>query len=181
MSAPDALETLRRHDPAAGLAPAEAEARERLRRTIVAEPVPAPAGRKPRGRGRLVLVVAALALVLSAAAAWGVYTIAADSPEEVRRELEQIKTTIPLPPGAAWDEPGLRDDSVYGRGMALTIALSQATCKWLRYWDEGDAARRADALSALRGLRALMPLHPEGAPEDVGGYDENTLRYMDDL
>jgi hypothetical protein len=181
MPAPDALETLRRNDPGAGLAPADAEARETLRRAIVAEPVEAVRGRRaPRRHLRLVLVGAALALVLSAGA-WGVYTVAADSPETVRREFEQAKTTVPLPPGAAWETPVIPQDSVYGEGMAMIMAIGQASCHWLRYWEEGDAEQRADALEGIRGIRALMWPHPEGAPEDVGGYDESSLSYMDAL
>jgi hypothetical protein len=29
-------------------------------------------------------------------------------------------------------------------------ALYQAECAWLRYWDEGDAAQKAEALAGYR-------------------------------
>lgn len=177
MPAPDALDTLRRHDPAAALPPAEADARERLHRAIVAEPVRSRPEKRPRRRGRLVLVAAAVALVLSAAA-WSLYSGSLDTPETVSREFDDATKSIPLPPGETWDEPYL-PDGLYGQRAALMAALAQAECAWLRYWDEGDAAQRSEALVGIRKLRTLMPLHPQGAPEEVGGYDESSLRATD--
>jgi hypothetical protein len=179
MPAPDVLELLRRDDPARELQPARAEARERLRQAIVAEPVPTPPRRAPRRRARLVLVAAALALIVSAGA-WGVYSTL-DSPETVRSEFEDATRTIPLPPGAAWQDPNLDENGLYGQRAGLMHALYQAECAWLRYWDEGDAAQKAEALAGFRQVRALMPLHSEGASEDVGGYDAGTLRSFDQM
>ncbi|MGH3043014.1 MAG: hypothetical protein ACRDNG_14985 [Gaiellaceae bacterium] len=51
----------------------------------------------------------------------------------------------------------------------------------LRYWSEGDTAQRSEALAGFRQVQALMPLHPEGAPEEAGGYDAGLLRYFDTL
>ena len=180
MPAPDALNTLRRHDPAASLAPAEPEARERLRRAIVAEPVRPEPEKRPRRRGLLVVVAAALALVVTAAA-WSVYSVALDSPETVRQDFAEVTRTIPLPPGAAWEEPDLDENGWYSQQAGLMNALYQAACAWLRYWDEGDAAQKAEALAGFRRVRALMPLHPEGALEDVGGFDQSSLDFYDRL
>jgi len=60
-------------------------------------------------------------------------------------------------------------------------ALYQAECAWWRYWDEGDAAQKAEALAGFRQVRTLMPLHPDGASEDVGGYDDSSLRFIDQM
>jgi hypothetical protein len=179
MPAPDVIELLRRTDPARELQPATADARERLRQAIVAEPVPTPPRRAARRRARLVLVAAALALIVSAGA-WGVYSTL-DSPETVRSEFEEATKTIPLPPGAAWADPNLDENGWYGQQAGLMHALYQAECAWLRYWDEGGAAQKAGALAGFRRVRALMPLHPEGASEDVGGYDAGTLRFFDQM
>jgi hypothetical protein len=178
MPAPDVLELLRHADPAHELQPASADARERLRQEILADPLPTPSRRAPRRRARLVLVAAALALFLSAGA-WGVYSTL-DSPETVRSEYEDVTKTIPLPPGAVWEELDL-EEGFYGQQAALMMALYQAECAWWRYWDEGDAAQKAEALAGFRQVRALMPLHPEGASEDVGGYDARSLRFTDQM
>ena len=179
MPAPDVLELLRRTDPARELQPASADVRERLRQAIVAEPVPGPSRRAPRRRARLVLVAAVLALIVSAGA-WGVYNTL-DSPETVRDEFEDATKTIPLPPGAAWEDPNLDENGWYGQQAGLMHALWQAECAWWRYWDEGDAAQKAEALAGFRHVRALMPLHPDGASEDVGGYSAELLRSIDNM
>ena len=178
MPAPDVLELLRRTDPARELQPASADVRELLRQEILAEPVPAPSRRARRRRARLVLVAAVLALIVSAGA-WGVYNTL-DSPETVRSDYEDVTKTIPLPPGAAWEELDL-EDGFYGQRAGLMMALFQAECAWWRYWDEGDAAQKAEALAGFRQVRALMPLHPEGASEDVGGYSAELLRSIDSM
>jgi hypothetical protein len=179
MPAPDVLELLRRTDPARELQPASPDVRERLRREILAEPVPTPSRRTPRRRARLVLVAAALALFLSAGA-WGVFS-ALDSPETVRSDFEDVTKTIPLPPGATWQDPNLDENGLYGQQAGLMHALFQAECAWWRYWDEGNAAQKSEALAGFRQVRALMPLHPEGASEDVGGYDAGSLRFTDQM
>jgi hypothetical protein len=179
MPASDVLELLRRTDPARELQPASPDARERLRQAIVIEPAPTPPRRAPRRRARLVLVAAALALIVSAGA-WGVYSTL-DSPETVRSDFEDATRTIPLPPGSAWADPNLDENGLYGQEAGLMHALSQAECEWLRYWAEGDAAQKAEALAGFRQVRALMPLHPEGASEDAGGYDAGTLSFFDQM
>jgi len=179
MPAPDVLELLRRTDPAGELQPVAADARERLRQAIVAEQAPPSPRRAPRRRARLVLVAAALALIVSAGA-WGVYN-SLDSPETVRSEFEDATRTIPLPPGAAWADPNLDENGWYGQRAGLMHALYQAECAWLRYWEEGDEAQKAEALTGYRQVRALMPLHPEGASEDVGGFSAGSLRFVDEM
>jgi hypothetical protein len=177
MPAPDVLELLRSTDPARELQPASAEARERLRQAIVVVPAQTGPRRAPRRRARLVLVAVALALIVSAGA-WGVYS-SLDSPETVRSEFEDATRAIPLPPGAAWEDPNLDENGWYGQQAGLMHALWQAECAWWRYWDEGDAAQKAEALAGFRRVRALMPLHPDGASEDVGGFSSESLRFID--
>jgi hypothetical protein len=141
MPAPDVVELLRRTDPARQLQPASADARERLRQQILAELEPAPSRRAPRRRTRLVLVAAAIALILSAGA-WGVYNMTLDSPETVRSEFAEATATIPLPPGAAWEEPDLDENGWYGQQAGLMHALYQAECAWLRYGTKATPPRR---------------------------------------
>ncbi len=179
MPAPDVLDTLRGHDPAAGLAPADADARERLRRAIVAEPVASEPGKRSRRRGRLVLVAAALALVLSAAA-WGLYSGSLDTPETVRREFDEVTRSIPLPPGTTWEEPYL-PEGLYGEEAGLSIAQHQATCAWFEYWNQGNAAQRVEALAGFERVRATMTPRRPGAFEEEPGYSKDMLRWYDSL
>ena len=69
--------------------------------------------------------------------------------------------TIPLPPGAAWEEPDLDENGWYGQQAALMMALYQAECAWSRYWDEGDAAQKAEALA---GFRQVTGAHAAPSP-----------------
>jgi hypothetical protein len=163
------------------MAPCARACRRHRRRDVVAEPtIPTPAARSAGRRGRIALVAAVLALAL-AGAGWGVYSAAFDSPETVRSDFRDVTAAIPLPPGATWEEPIPDEEGLYGQQAGLMIALGQATCAWLGYWEDGDAGQKAEALAGFRRVRALMPLHPEGAPEEAGGYDAGSLRYFDEL
>lgn len=99
----------------------------------------------------------------------------------MRSDFEDVTKTIPLPPGATWKDPNLDENGLYGQRAGLMHALYQAECAWWRYWDEGDAAQKAEALAGFRQVRTLMPLHPDGASEDVGGYDDSSLRFIDQM
>jgi len=178
MPAPDLLELLRRNDPARGLPAAPAEARERLRQAILAEQVPARSRRASRRRLRLVLAAAVLALVL-AAAGWGLQSSLLDTAETVRGDFAEVTATIPLPPGAAWEEPDLDENGWYGQEAALMMAQWQATCAWFEYWNEGDSAQRAEALAGFERLRATMQPRRPGALEDEGGHHASSLRGYD--
>lgn len=178
MPAPDLLELLRRNDPARGLPAAPADARERLRQAIVAEQVPARSRRTSRRRLRLVLVAAVLALVL-AAAGWGLQSSLLDTAETVRGDFAEVTATIPLPPGAAWEEPDLDENGWYGQEAALMMAHWQATCAWFQHWNEGDSAQRAEALAGFERLRATMQPRRPGAREDEGGHHASSLRGYD--
>lgn len=180
MPAPDVFELLREHDPARELRPATAEARDRLRRSIVATHVPGPVRPARRRHGHVALVAAVVALGL-AAAGWGFYSAVLDTPETVRGDFADVTSAIPLPPSASWKRPNLDEDALYGRQAALMTALGQATCAWLGYWSDGNRAQRAEAISGFQQVRALMPLHEEGAPEEAGGYDAGSLRNFDAL
>lgn len=177
---PDVIELVREQDPARDLQPMTREARERLRRSIVVTPVPGSARTARRRYGRIAFVAAVVALGL-AAAGWNFYSSVLDKPETVRTEFAEVTTTIPLPPGGSWEQPNLQKDALYGRRAALVIALDQATCAWLGYWSDGKPAQRAEAISGFKQVRALMPLHPAGAPEEVGGFDVSSLRAYDQI
>jgi hypothetical protein len=178
MPAPDALETLRRHDPAAALPPAEDDARQRLCRAIVAEPVRPGLDNGRRRRGFLVLVAAVLALMVTAAG-WGLRSSVLDTAQTVRGDFEDVTATIPLPPGVAWSDPNLDEDGFYGQEAALMMAHWQATCAWFEYWNEGDSAQRAEALAGFERLRATMKPRRPGAFEDEGGHHASSLRGYD--
>ena len=180
MPAPDVLELLRKHDPARGLPPASTTARETLRRSIVTVPIAEPRRRASRPRGRIALAAAVLALAL-AAGGWALQAAIFDTASTVRDDFADVTATIPLPPGAAWQSPSLDGDALYGRQAALMLALGQASCAWLDYWNEGNTSQQAEALTGLRRIRALMPLHEAGAQEEAGGYDAASLRYFDRL
>jgi hypothetical protein len=180
MPAPDVLELLRQHDPARELLPAPAAARERLRRFIVATHVPGPV-RPARRRYRRIVLVAAVGALGLAAAGWGFYSAVLDTPETVRSDFADVTGTIPLPPGASWEQPNLDEDALYGRQAGLMLALYQATCAWLGYWSDGTPSQRAEAISGFRQIRTLMPLHRKGAPEEAGGFDAGSLRHYDAL
>lgn len=177
MPAPDTFELLRRLDPAAHLAPAEPDARERLRRSIVATPVRQEPRRTPRSRGRVVLIVAVLALVL-AAAGWGLRGSFLNDAQTARGEFDEAAAMLRLPPGATWSDPHL-DDGFYGEGAGLMFAQSQATCAWFEYWNEGDAAQRAEAVAGFERIRATMTPRRPGAWEDEPGYSADSLRFYD--
>lgn len=176
MPAPDLLELVRRNDPARGLPAAPADARERLRQAIVDEQVPARSRRTSRRRLRLVLVAAVLALVL-AAAGWGLQSFL--DAETVRGDFAEVTATIPLPPGATWEEPDLDENGWYGQEAALMMAHWQATCAWFQHWEEGDSAQRAKALAGFERLRATMQPRRPGAREDEGGHHASSLRAYD--
>jgi hypothetical protein len=180
MPAPDVLELVQKHDPARGLPPASATARETLRRSIVTTPSAEPRRRASRPRGRIALAFAVLALAL-AAGGWALQSAVFDTSETVRDDFADVTATIPLPPGAAWQRPSLDQDALYGQRAALMLALGQASCAWLEYWSDGDSAQRAEALTGLRQVRAFMPLHAAGEPEDAGGYDAGSLRFFDGM
>jgi hypothetical protein len=180
MPAPDALDTLRRHDPAAVLPPAEADARERLRRAIVATPVQREPRRLLRSRWRVALVAAVVALVV-AAGGWGLRSSVLETAQTVRDDFDDVTATIPLPPGAAWSDPNLDADDWYGEQMGLFIAQHQATCAWFEYWNEGDAAQRAEATRGFERVRATMFPRRDDAFEDEAGYSGSMLRFYDSL
>jgi hypothetical protein len=119
-----------------------------------------------------------LALAL-AAGGWALQSAVFSTSETVRDDFADVTTAIPLPPGAAWQGPSLDEDALYGQRAALMLALGQASCAWLEYWSDGDSAQRAEALTGLRQVRALMPLHRPGEPEEAGGYDAGSLRFFD--
>jgi hypothetical protein len=180
----DVLALVRAHDPARTLAPATPEEREGLRRSVVATPT-APyrrARRRPLRAAALVVAATVAALAL-AAAGWAVYASVFGTPAQVRREFAAETARIPLPPGAWWRAPDLDEHGLYGGRAGRMAALGQATCAWFGYWDRGfrrgDGTQTRAAVAGFGHVRALMPLHPDGAPEDVGGYDAGSLAALD--
>ena len=177
---PDVLELVRAHDPARTLAPASDAEREALRLRVLATPVRSRRARRVRPLAvALAVLVAALAL---ATAGWGVYETVFQTADDVRADFDTQTAGIPLPPGVEWRVPDL-EEGLYVGPAARIMALEQAACAWLEEWDgayrAGQAGRMAAATDGLGRVRALMPLHPAGASEDVGGYDETALAFYD--
>jgi hypothetical protein len=176
MPADAVLDLLRRHDPASGLEPLDPGGRERVRAAIVAAPLP-----RSRPRLRRAALVAAVAAAVLAAGGWTLYetVFAGPTAQDVRSDFGRVTRTIPLPPGARWHVPDLDEQGVYPGPQARMIALLQATCAWFGYWRQGGPGERASALGAESRIRALMPVHREGMPEDAGGFDATSLRAYD--
>jgi hypothetical protein len=89
---------------------------------------------------------------------------------------------VPLPPGATWRTPNLDPNGIYaGQSdkVALMEAIDQSECAWFSYWANGDVGQKADAIDGMHALRKLMPLHPEGALEDVPGFGQQSLDAYD--
>lgn len=178
---PDVLELVRAHDPARALPPAPDAPREALRLRIIATPVRSTRTRRARPLAvAFAVLVAALAL---ATAGWGVYESVFHTADDVRSDFVVESAKIPLPPGAHWQQPNLDEQGLYTGPAAKMFALWQATCIWFEEWDtafrSGDEPRMAAAAAGFERVRALMPLHPEGASEDVGGYDDSSLALYD--
>ena len=177
---PDVLELVRAHDPARTLPPASDAERESLRLRVLATP-----GRPSRRRRVRPLAVALAALVAAlalATAGWGVYETVFQTADDVRADFATQTAGIPLPPGVAWQEPDL-EEGLYVGPAARMMALGQATCAWFEDWAAAfradDAPRMAAAVAGFERVRALMPLHPEGASEDAGGFHSSTLAFYD--
>jgi hypothetical protein len=178
--AADLTHLLRGADPIRQMPVADPDEAERLRRAIVAGPV-RPAGRRSSRRPVLALALAALLIL---AAGFTVYRAAlgGSTPDEVQTSFESVQKQVPLPPGASWRPLDLPRDVIFAGDAdraALMMALDQAQCAWFRYWRDGDAAERADAVVGMRRLRTLMPLHKEGQSEDAGGFDAASLQAYD--
>jgi hypothetical protein len=178
MPADAVLGLLRRHDPARALEPLDTAARDRLRATIVAAAL-----RRSRRRVHRAVLVGAVAAVVLAAGGWTLYetVFAGPTAADVRTDFAQVMRTIPLPPGAHFRVPDLDEQGVYPEPetQARVNALLQATCAWFSYWRAGDPGARASALRAETRIRALMPVHREGMPEDAGGFDVTSFQAYD--
>ena len=178
---PDVLELVRAHDPARTLPRAPHAEREALRLRVLATPVRSTRTRRVRPLAvAFAALVAALAL---ATAGWGVYESVFHTADDVRSDFPAEAAKIPLPPGAHWQEPNLDEQGLYTGPAAKMEALWQATCIWFEEWDaafrSGDKPRMTAAAAGFERVRALMPIHPEGASEDVGGYDDSSLAFYD--
>jgi len=181
MSVESSIALLRVHDSAQQLSDVSFEDRERVRAQILATPV---MHARRRARRRLVVALAAgVAALLFAAAGWAVYESVFHSSAQVRDDFQAWAERIELPPGAQWHEPNLDGQGLYGGRAAEMIALGQATCAWFSYWDDAHNARATgrmrDAAAGFVQVRAAMPLHPNGANEEAGGYAPQALSYYD--
>jgi len=178
---PDVLELVRAHDPAGTLPPAPDAEREALRLRVLATPVRT--ARRRRARPLAVAFAALVSALALATAGWGVYETVFQTADDVRSDFTVESAKIPLPPGAHWQEPSLDEQGLYVGPAAKMFALWQATCIWFEEWDaayrSGDEPGMAAAAVGFERVRALMPLHPEGASEDVGGYDAASLAHYD--
>ena len=177
---PDVLELVRAQDPARTLPPAPEAEREALRQRVLATPVRST--RRRRFRPLAVAVAALVAALALATAGWGVYETVFQTADDVRADFATQTAGIPLPPGGQWQEPDL-EGGLYVGPAARMMALFQATCAWYEEWDAAyradDGPRMTAASDGFERVRALMPLHPEGASEDVGGYDAASLALYD--
>jgi hypothetical protein len=118
-----------------------------------------------------------------AAGSWAVYSSVFQTSSQVRADFHSESSKIALPPGAMWRPPNLDEESLFVGPAAKMYALMQATCAWLGYWDRGyragDRPRMRAAASGFAKVRSVMPLHPEGASEDVGGFASASLAVFD--
>jgi hypothetical protein len=180
MSVESSLGLLRAQDPARSLPALPADTTDRLRTQIVAV-----SPRKRPARRRLVVALAVgAATLLFAATGWAVHQGFFQTAADVRSDFATVTKNITLPPGAVWKTPNLDEQGVYpGKRAAEVLAYLQATCAWLSYWDDAhktDAtARMRSAVAGFVLVRAAMPFHPDGASEDVSGFDQGTLALYD--
>jgi hypothetical protein len=180
MSVESSLELLRGQDPAHTLPALPVHARERLLAQIVAG-----SPRKRPARRRLVVALAVgAAALLFAATGWAIRQGFFQTAADVRSDFATVTTNIALPSGAVWKTPNLDEQGLYaGTRAAEVLAYLQATCAWLSYWDEahktGATARMRSAVAGFVLVRAAMPFHPDGASEDVSGFDQGTLALYD--
>ncbi len=179
---PDDVTTLiRRHDPAAQLRPLPSADATAMRDRILRSAVPRTSSRRRR---RPLLLAATVAVAVLAGAATVYSSIPGDDhAPTVNRQFAAITKTIDLPPGAHWKPLHLPADALYGQRFALIAAIGQAQCAWYAHWNSAaaagnDAAAQRSYAEALT-LRRMMPLHPAGASEDAGGYDQSSLRATD--
>lgn len=176
-------------DPARELAPIAPAESDRLRRSIAGATTPRSAVRT-RSRTPNLLLAAALIAVSVLAAGFTVYRAAFESgsADDVRSSFATVRDTVPLPPGATWHGLNLDPDAVYAGNTdrtGLMMALDQAQCAWVGYWDDadrsGDAGAATEGVRGMRELRGLMPVHHPGDSEDAGGFDASSLDAWDAL
>lgn len=78
--------------------------------------------------------------------------------DEVRREIEQAKSTTPMPPGATFRPIKLDESAAYEAGSGTNPIQFQAMCAWFGYWlkglDLGDQAQVEQAQVRLAELRS---------------------------
>jgi hypothetical protein len=177
----DPFAALRAADPAWLLAPLDDAGHEAIAaRAIALEPAHA----APRLR-RLVLVPAALLIVaLLAGGAYAAYDrwVSPASPEYTQA-LRAAEADTPLPPGHRWALPASLTDGTAPDGASVAVSLNGARllvtmngiCHWESAWADaiaqGSAAGRARSALAFDLLVGRIPLHIEGASEDVPSMD----------
>ena len=185
------IEQIKAVDPALHMPVGATSVCEATRKMILASsPDPATSRSRvrpaPRTRRRLALALASVLIfvVVPAAGAWA-YLSYFSGPETVMDEFHAAQQDIALPAGIEWVEPDLPADAVYGSKTGLIAAVSQATSAWFREWAAAhaalDAEREAAASSAIEDLIAMTPVHREGDPEEAGGFDEGSIRYLNDI
>ncbi|MFI5048881.1 MAG: hypothetical protein ACHQEA_03320 [Gaiellales bacterium] len=177
-------------DPARELRPIEAGDSDLLLRSIIGATTPRVVRRRTRARSSRLLLAAALLAVLLVGAGFTAYRVAFESGTagDVRRSFATVRDTVPLPPGTTWHELNLDPDGIYAGSpdrTALVMALFQAQCAWVGYWDAadrgGDATQAGNAVHGMQELRSVMPVHHPGDSEDMGGFDDSSLDAWDAL
>ena len=177
-------------DPARELRPIEAGDSDLLLRSIIGATTPRVVRHRTRTHTSRLLLAAALLAVLLVGAGFTAYRVAFESgtASDVRRSFATVRESVPLPPGTAWHELNIDSDGIYAGSpdrTALMMALFQAQCVWVGYWDAadrgGDVTQAGNAVHGMRELRAAMQVHHPGDSEDAGGYDASSLDAWDAL
>ena len=186
MSHADPFAALRAADPARLLPGIDDADRDVIiARALVAEPT-----RAPRRARRLLAVAAAILIVaLLAGGAFAAYDrwVSPASPEYAQA-LKAAEADTPLPPGHTWALPAALTDGTASDGARVAVALNSARllvtlhaiCHWEDAWADAigqhSAAGRARSAAVYDRLVARIPLHVEGASEDIPSMDAAGIR-----
>jgi hypothetical protein len=173
----DPFATLRAADPAR-LLPALGDAG---RAAVVARAIAMEPTRAPRRTRRLLLVpVALLVVALLAGGAYAAYDrwVSPASPEYAQA-LQAAEADTPLPPGHTWALPAALTDGTAPDGAGVAVSLNgarllvtmHAICHWEVAWIDAiaqhSAPGRARSAAVYDQLVARIPVHVEGASEDI--------------
>jgi hypothetical protein len=183
--------TIRAADPARTMPPLSSWTREATRESILANAADDRQARRsavPRSsrvrRLTLVAFAAAILVVAIPTGAWAYFSYFSDR-QTVVDEFYAAQQEMPLPAGAAWTQPDLPADAVFGSRLGYIAAWGQSSNAWLREWaaahDARDVTREQTAVGAVERLISLMPLHKDGDPEEAGGFVKESVTFFRNL